>query len=138
MKQKTHHSLTDEQLIVAFENMTLKPSLFSHEAHLRLAWIHIIKDGKEMAISEMKRQIKQYAESLNVPDKYNETITVAAVESVYHFMQKSLASNFDDFIQEFPRLKNNFKEILAQHYGINVFSDKAKLSYIPPDLLPFD
>ena len=135
---KTHLDLTDEQLLGSFENMTLKPGLFSHEAHLRLAWIHIKKGGIDKAINEMKRQIKQYAESLNVPDKYNETVTVAAVKSVYHFMLKSDSVNFIDFIQEFPQLKNNFKEILSQHYGIDVFSEQAKLSYIPTDLLPFD
>jgi len=55
------------------------------------------------------------------------------------FCLKSKLDNFRDFIEEFPRLKYNFKDLLAQHYGIDIFnSEIAKCSFLEPDLLPFD
>ena len=83
-------------------------------------------------------QINRFATHHGEADKFNTTVTIAAVKVVYHFMQKSSSDNFTDFIQEFPRLITNFKELLDAHYGFNVFADKtAKKSYVAPDLMAF-
>ena len=133
------YQLTDLEFSNAFKNATLDPKLFNHEAHLRLAWIYIDRDGIEEAITQVCSQITNYATSLGAANKYNETVTIAAVRAVYHFYLKSKSDNFRDFIEEFPRLKNNFKDLLAQHYGIDIFnSEVAKCSFLEPDLLPFD
>ena len=42
-------------------------------------------------------------------------------------------------MEEFPRLKNNFKDLIAQHYQMDIYrSQRAKTAYLEPDLLPFD
>jgi hypothetical protein len=62
----------------------------------------------------------------------------AAVKMVHHFMQKSKVSTFSDFIEEFPRLKYAFRDLLSMHYGFDVIhNDEAKRIYLEPDLLPF-
>ena len=133
------YQLTDLEFSTAFKKATLNPKLFNHEAHLRLAWIYINRDGIENAITQVCCEIINYATSLGAVNKYNETVTVAAVKAVYHFYLKSKSNNFRDFIKEFPRLKTNFKDLLAQHYGIDIFnSEIAKCSFLEPDLLPFD
>ncbi|WP_425390504.1 hypothetical protein [Ekhidna sp.] len=138
MRIKDHWQYTDEEFENQFETYRLKPGLFSHEAHLRLAYIHIQKYGSEQAEKNMCEQIKGFAESLGVYDKFNKTVTIASVKAMNHFMQKAKSDNFKDFIQEFPRLLTNFKDILEQHYGFNVFADKrAKKEFVEPDLLPF-
>lgn len=134
-----HSTLSDNELEIQFETLQLDPAMFSHEAHLRLAWIHIRKYGIERAIDNITSQIKQFANSLGPRDKYNETVTVAAIRAVYHFMLRSTDSNFDDFIRNNPRLKNNFKALLNAHYSTNIFLDsQAKKTYLEPELLPFD
>ncbi|GAB4245758.1 MAG: hypothetical protein Tsb0034_24410 [Ekhidna sp.] len=138
MRIKDHYQYTDDAFEHEFETYRLKPGLFSHEAHLRLAYIHIQKYGLEQAELNMCQQIQGYAESLGVYDKFNKTVTVASVKAMHHFMQKSKTSNFKNLIQEFPRLLTNFKDILGQHYGFNVFADqRAKKEFVEPDLLPF-
>ena len=133
------YQLTDLKFSTEFKNATLNPKLFNHEAHLRLAWIYINRDGIDAAVTKVCNQIINYATTLGAADKYNETVTVAAVKAVYHFYLKSKSDNFRDFIKEFPRLKTNFKDLLAQHYGIDIFnSEIAKCSFLEPDLLPFD
>lgn len=138
MKTKDHWSFSDKEFELQFENYTLKPGMFSHEAHIRLAYIHIKKYGLEQAETNMCVQIHGFANSLGGGDKFNKTVTVAAVKTVHHFMGKANSDNAKDFINEFPRLITNFKDLLSQHYGFNVFADKrAKKEYLEPDLLPF-
>ncbi|GAB4036983.1 hypothetical protein [Spirosoma gilvum] len=135
---ETHFDLSDEAFEQQFEACTLPPAIFSHEAHLRLAWIYIRKYGTEKAVETVCRQLINYVDSLGARDKYNQTLTVAAVRAVSHFVDRSNADTFYDFIQQFPRLKDNFKALIATHYQVDIFnSDLAKRTYIEPDLLPF-
>lgn len=134
-----HFKLTDTEFERQFSNGSLDPATFSHEAHLRLAWINIHKYGIDKAVENISLQLQQFVEPLGARDKYNQTVTVASIRVVYHFMLKSRAINFQHFISENPRLKNNFKELLSQHYDSDIFnSDQAKKEYLEPDLLPFE
>jgi len=134
-----HYQYSDDQFAILFESCELAPELFSHEAHLRLAWIHISKYGTVKAIDNITKQIKVFATNLGSPQKYNHTVTIAAIKAVAHFMNKSEANDFKGLMKEFPRLKDNFKELLFAHYSINIFtSELAKQEYLEPDLVPFD
>ncbi len=134
-----HVALSDSEFENQFLNGELPPSDFTHEAHLRLAWINIKKYGVLQAQINIQSGLLKFVEFVGAKDKYNKTLTVAAIKAVYHFMLKSKSENFKDFIAEFPRLKYNFKDVIACHYGFDIYnSDKAKIEYIAPDLLPFD
>ncbi|HEV7230440.1 MAG TPA: hypothetical protein VGO45_03865 [Bacteroidia bacterium] len=135
---KNHFELSDTEFEKAFSNCSLNPELFSHEAHLRLAWIHICNLDCEKAVDKVCEQLMAYVSFLGVKDKFNKTLTVAAVRAVNHFMGKSCSDNFRDFMAEFPRLKNNFRELMAFHYRMDIYnSSEAKENYLEPDLLPF-
>jgi len=135
---KDHYQFTDTELESQFSNCTLEASLFNHEAHIRLAWIHVKKYDIDEAIINVDEQLIKFVSSLGARDKYNKTLTIAAIKAVYHFVQKSNSDNFKDFIDEFPRLKTNFKDLLSQHYSIDIFnSEIAKSSFLEPNLLPF-
>lgn len=111
-----HAELTDDQFEEQFSNLSLDPAVFSHEAHLRLAWIHISKYGIDKAIEN-----------------------IASIRAVYHFMLKSDAKHFYHFIAENQRLKFNFKELLGHHYTTDIFTlERARHEYVEPELLPFD
>jgi hypothetical protein len=134
-----HIELSDDQFEEQLAACKLNPSLFTHEAHLRLAWIHIKKYGINRAIDNISYQLQNFVKSIGAADKYNATLTVAAIRAVYHFMLKSETNNFISFIDENPRLKNNFKELLGYHYTTDIFkSEQARITYLEPELLPFD
>lgn len=134
-----HYQLSDSEFEAQFEAGSLDPTLFSHEAHLRLAWIHVTEHGTEKACTSISKQIKSFATAQGASDKYNETVTIAAVKAVDHFIRRSGSDNFKDFIAEFPQLKTKFKELLGSHYSYNIFqSGPAKKSFQDPDLAPFD
>lgn len=135
----SHFDLSDIEFEHAFEACQLQPALFTHEAHLRLAWIHVRKYGVENAINNVTSQLKKYVSFLGAVDKYNETVTIAAIKGVHHFMLRSGTRTFPDFISENSRLNTHFKHLLSQHYTGYIFtSEKAKKSFQEPDLLPFD
>ncbi len=138
MIARDHTYLTDEEFEQQFERFTFKPTLFSHEAHLRLAYIHIQKYGVQQAETNMVEQIRGYAAYYGAKDKFNKTVTIAAVKTMQHFMEKSSATSFQDLLKEFPQLANSFRDLLSKHYSFNVFSDPAaKKEFVQPDLLPF-
>jgi hypothetical protein len=136
---ESHYALSDSKFEEQFELCTLDPDLFTHEAHLRLAWVHITKYGLNKAIVNIVAQLVNYTIAIGERTIYNETVTIAAVKIVYHFMLKSQTDNFKDFIAENSRLKHNFKELIASHYRTDIFSsESAKSVYLEPELLPFD
>lgn len=138
MRIKDHTQYSDQEYETIFASFKLKPGMFSHEAHLRLAYIHIKKYGAAQAEINMCEQIKGFAESLKVYDKFNKTVTIASIKTMDHFMQKSQTHSFSQLMEEFPQLLADFKGILGKHYSYNVFADKgAKKEFVAPDLLPF-
>ncbi|MDF1694636.1 MAG: hypothetical protein P1U56_02335 [Saprospiraceae bacterium] len=117
----------------------LNPSDFSHEAHLRLAWIQINKYGIDIALQNVQNLLINYVQYVGAHDKYNKTLTIAACHIVHHFIRKSKSKVFTDFIVEFPQLISGFKQLVEAHYSYDIFtSKKAKKHYHSPDLLPFD
>ena len=132
-------TLSDSAFIQQFQQCTLAPSRFTHEAHLRLAWLYIREFGAMAAAEALCDHIQRYARHLGAPEKFNRTLTVAATKAVYHFMLKSKKDNFKEFITEFPQLKHRFKRLMAAHYSFDIYNNlEAKANYLSPDLLPFD
>ncbi len=136
---ENHFKFSDSEFEKKFISCELNPSDFNHEAHLRLAWINIYKYGIQQAEKNIQFGLKNFVEFVGAKEKYNVTLTLAATKAVYHFMLKSKSDNFKSFITEFPRLKNNFKDLMSSHYEFDIYnSDKANKEFLEPDLVPFD
>ncbi len=130
--------LTDEEFLEQFRECKIDPAAFDHEAHLRLAWVHIRKYGLEKAKANIQAQLQKFVEYAGARDKYHTTLTVAAIEAVNHFMQKSSAQRFDEFIREHPKLKDDFKTLISSHYSFDIFSsEEARKGFVAPDVQPF-
>lgn len=127
MADKTIKNIVFERFEEQLKDCSLDPTLFSHHAHLRLGWIHINSYGVDKAIQNVCAQIKRFDATHGDETKFHTTITVASIRTVYHFFLKSQAKNFSDFITEFPRLENNFKDLIDTHYGFNLLiSEKTR------------
>lgn len=135
----SHFDISDSEFIDHFNACILNPADFTHEAHLRLAYINIKKYGIKKAVIKIQEQLQRYVEFVGAKDKYNKTLTIAATKAVYHFVLNAKSDNFKDLLLEYPRLKSHFKELMKSHYSYDIFNhDKAKSKYLQPDLLPFD
>lgn len=136
---EAHLKLSDQVFAQQFRDCTMDPKIFSHEAHLRLAWIHINNYGIDKACNNICKQLKQFDRTFGDGTKFNKTLTIAAIRAVYHFMLKSSSDDFLGFKSEFPRLFTDLKGLLDQHYGFDIYhSEEAKNFYLQPDILPFD
>jgi hypothetical protein len=137
-EKQPHFQLSDDVFEQQFADCKLDPELFSHEAHLRLAWIHIQNYGVDNAIENVSTQLKRYTAYVNAADKFNKTVTIAAVYAVHHFMKKNPSADFVGFINTNPQLKNNFRALIQTHYSQDVFNQAAaKREFLQPDLSPF-
>ncbi|TYP71638.1 hypothetical protein [Aquimarina intermedia] len=136
---KRHTELSDAQFLQQFRSCELDPTLFTHEAHLRLAYLYIQRDGVTQAESIVSQQLQRYVQQLGASDKYNATLTQAAIKAVHHFIQKSTTDTFEGLLHEFPRLKTNFKALMSCHYSFDIYTnDAARRTFLTPDLLPFE
>ena len=132
-----HELLTDQQFEEQFKDCTLPPVFMTHEAHLRLAYIHIKKYGIKKAVKNLTTQIAKFDFEVGDDTKFNKTITVASIKVMNHFIDKAKAVDFRGLLSEYPRLKNNFRGLLKMHYKTDIFrSVTAKRKFIKPDL-PF-
>lgn len=130
--------LSDTEFSIQFQNCSLDPSIFDHEAHMRLVWLQIEKYGIQKARINIQNQIQNFVKHVGAEEKYHKTLTISAIEIVNHFMTKKTSKTFKEFISEFPELKNNFKELIEHHYSYDIFKSlKANNEYLKPDLIPF-
>lgn len=136
---EAHYQFRDDEFEKRFHQKTLDPKYFTHEAHLRLAYIHIEKYGVEIAIANICQQIRSFAASVGEPDKFNMTLTTAAIKIVSRFMKALASRNFKQLISTEPRLKDGFSDLIKAHYSFDIFNNTdAKNQFLIPDLIAFD
>ena len=134
-----HLQMADARFEHALQTCTMHPDLFTHEAHVRLAWIHIRNYGIDQAVINVCRQLQQFVAAVDAENKYHETLTVAAVRTVYHFMLKYPVDQFELFLASAPVLITDFRSLIQSHYlAQTLASDAAQITFVEPDLLPFD
>ncbi|MGQ2984367.1 hypothetical protein [Flavobacterium sp.] len=109
-----HFSFTDAKFERLFQNRSFEPALFTHEAHIRLAWIHIRKYGLDKASYNIVSQLQEYTKALDVPDKFDLALTIASLKTIHHYTEESRSDSFEAFILEFPKLTTHFSDLLVQ------------------------
>ena len=133
-----HYQYNDTTFEKQFEDCSFPPKLFTHEAHLRLAWIHINKYGLEKAIEHLCSQIKRYDQFHDKGIKFHTTITVAAAKILNQYMQNTRILSFHELIKAHPELVTDFMGLINQHYSTELLnSNKTRDHFIPPDLGTF-
>lgn len=133
-----HYRFSDEVYEQKFRDGKFPPLYFSHEAHLRLAYIHLIKYGLDQSIENMCTQIYDFAIKYGATMKFNATVTYASLQIMYYYMEKGASTSFPELMEEFPHLLQDFKGEIQKHYSWDVFrSPEAKAKIQQPDLKPF-
>lgn len=134
----SHWQFTNEQFEKKFSDCSFNPSLFTHEAHLRLGFIHIKKYGVSKAIENLCLQIEAFDKTHGDGMKFNKTVTVAALKILHHFMSRFEQKSFSGLIMDYPLLVTDFKMLVSTHYSIDIFNYQlAKTQYLEPDLATF-
>lgn len=113
----------------------ITPAQFDHRAHVRLAYVLLCESGVDQATERMRAALVEFITRNGVnPAKFHETITRAWILAVRHFMDGAPSSgSADEFIDANPRLLD--PKIMLTHYSAQtLFSDEARVRFVPPDL----
>ena len=137
----SHHSeLSDMEFVDQVFLLSINPSLFDHEAHIRFAWLVLTDFSYEKAVNHIHESIKGLDQKYGDGTKYHATITQALIEILRLRLNHEAIQylNFKDFISENGDLLSYCKELLLRHYSQELlFSDEAKQAYVEPNRKQF-
>ena len=94
--------MTDDELVGAFETATLPPELFSHAAHVRVAWWYMRRHGLSGAADRFRDALRRFAAKLGAEHKYHETITVAYLLLIAERLGRSPDAPWEAFAAAHP------------------------------------
>lgn len=144
---ETHRKISDSKFEELFSTWKLERSMFNHEAHIRIAYLYILKYGIRDAIKKLSSELKNYIESESRNGQYyekknkkfyNATLTIASMKIVEQRIMKTNSQNFNTFIEKNKDLQEDFIQIIWSHYrDNNLHSEIARYVYIEPDI-PFE
>lgn len=110
MKDKT---LNDDEFEKQFRNCVLDSELFTHEAHIRIAWIYLKKYGFTLTLNNLPNDLLNYCKSLNSEDKFNLSTTTKSIKLINRQMCKK-ENDFNLFIIKNQDLLLNFKKLIEK------------------------
>jgi hypothetical protein len=134
--------VTDDEFLAAFESLTLAfPSEWTHRSHLRVAYLYLARYPLDEAVARMRAGIQRLNEHHAVPEGpdrgYHETLTQMWMR-ILHGLRTAVGpeAGFDAFVERHPYL---LQKLLGRLYYSRdlMMSDRAKRSYVEPDLTPF-
>lgn len=127
--------MTDEAFTRAFEAGTVTPDQFDHVAHLRVAWVYLREAGSaDAALPRIREAIQRFAAAAGATQKYHETITVVwtrLLEEVGAHVARPC--ELAELLRARPELADKNLP-LTQYSRDRLFSDAARVTYMPPDL----
>ncbi len=125
-----------QDIVAAFENATLKPGEFGHEAHLLVAWHYLREQSLLDAIGRFTAAIKRLTRKLGVSSKYHETISWFYLIKVAERLKAAPDADWPAFKAANPDLFAWKPSLLEQYYSKALLeSDTAKRMFLLPDLL---
>lgn len=128
--------MSDAALIAAFEACTIPKTEWTHEAHVRTAWIYLTTRSYDDALAALRSGIPKYNRSLGNTTGYHDTITVAFARIIAARIDKFPASGFDEFRRLNDDLFCKSPSPLARYYSKDRLSSAEAIeSFIEPDLV---
>ena len=129
--------MTDAQFLAAFVALTLPRSRWTHEAHLRLAFLRLQAAGNDwtVALPVVRTQIQAYNVAQNNPGGYHETITAAWLRVVAGRAATS-GQSFAEFQVAHPDLFSPNYLLLNHYTRPLLFSPEARAAFVSPDGTP--
>jgi len=129
--------MTDDEFLAAFEAATLTRTDWTHEAHVRMAWLYCRREPTlDAALVRMRAGIPRLNAALGTPAHlYHDTVTCAFAALVHVRATKPASPTaWRDFRESHPELFDRDRPILHRHYDpATLATDDARLGFVPPD-----
>jgi len=115
--------MTDDELMTTFEDDTIAPAAFSHERHVRVAWLLARRYGPDDGFTRLVRGIKSMAVRAGKPNAFHLTLTRAWFDLI------ALVEDTDAA----PELLD--KSIIKRFYSPERIAE-GRAQWLEPDLHP--
>lgn len=132
--------MTDDELLAAFEACTLPFRQWTHQAHVRVAWLYASHHDLDAAIDSMRTSVQAYNRATHTPEAinrgYHETITCAFMRLVFAAnLQTGPHQSSQEFCNAHPELMT--KHALDRYYSrARLMTMQAKADFTGPDRCP--
>ena len=132
--------MDDAALLEGFETCTLPKHLWTHQAHVRVAWLHLRRDAFPDALAKMGAGIRELNMAHGVENGpssgYHETLTCAFMCLVWATIQSAGAGESSlEFCDANPHLLARTLPRLF-YTRERISSADAHLRFVAPDLAP--
>jgi hypothetical protein len=128
--------MTDVELTRALERGEIANENFRHVSHLHVAWVYLAESSSvQQAANKMRDTLRRFAAAAGKPQKYDETITLFWVHLLSRVRAASGREHLEEIVHANPQLlEKNFP--LAYYSAERLFGNKARTSWVEPDLKP--
>ena len=128
--------MTDVELTRALERGEIANEAFHHLSHLHVAWVYLSESScVDDAAAKMRNTLQKFAAAAGKSEKYHETITLFWVYLLAGIHAVGSRQSLKQIVQANPQLlEKNFP--LAYYSSERLFGDKARSSWVEPDLKP--
>ena len=130
--------MTDDEFLKAFEDCTIPKASWTHEAHVRMAWLYLRRRPLAEVVPFVRGAIQRYNSSLGNTEGYHETITLAYLTLIDARIDRgSDDETFATFSESHPALLDRTMSALLEHYSREIlFSKEAIRGFVEPDRVP--
>jgi hypothetical protein len=128
--------LSDDQFIVAMEQLSVANANFHHRDHIRLAWAYLRRNNVSLAGENLSNCIRRYATHNGAPHKYHHTLSLAWVRIVAAAMRLTPGlQSFEPFAAAHPLLFD-VRLPWTFYSAARLATEAARISWVEPDLHP--
>jgi hypothetical protein len=127
--------MSDAEFLAAFEAAAIPRPGWTHEAHVRMAWLYLTRFPPDEALERVRVGIRRLNAVIGSADGYHETITVAFVRVIA--ARLAPGEDYAAFRDRNPELFDRTLASLLRHYTKErLHSPEARRNFLPPDLAP--
>jgi hypothetical protein len=128
--------MTDIELTRALERGEIANESFHHLSHLHVAWVYLAESSSvNEAAAKMRETLRKFAAAAGKAEKYHETITLFWIYLLGGVRAWNVSECLEEIVRVNPRLlEKNFP--LDYYSQERLFSDRARTSWVEPDLKP--
>lgn len=113
--REKHRKHSDIDFMKLMADGSLDPDCFTHEAHIRLAWLSMNTLGFEEACNLICSRIEQFDLLHGDGMKFDSKLTCLAAKIIWDTKLASKSQSFPDFMDEYPDLQMQLRTLLTAY-----------------------
>jgi hypothetical protein len=128
--------MDDNAFLTAFEAGAIPNTAFRHHDHLRLAWLYLRRDGRELGGARIRAGLRRFAMAHGVPHLYHETLTSFWIRLVAHAVETFPAQQrFEELLGCWAGFED--RRAAYRHWRPETLDGaQARREWVEPDLRP--